>query len=406
MEIKMKRYLLLGITILLFIPLFAFAEEWTIGVGESMVLEMPNLEKIAIGDPNIADAIVVSTHEILINGVHEGVTSLHIWAKKILKKHTIRVIKKESPLQEISKIKGLENITASFVGKSLVLKGVVKTQHEKQRAETLANAFNDWVINLIEVEEPIQILVNLQVIDVSSKEWLELGSEWSAKGKHHNQDYGMFTKELGDGVTIGLTQKGSHFLQALEFKLKALKQKGKAKTLSSPNILTLSGKEAYVNVGGKLPIPVTTTQANQTTSSGIEWVDYGVQLKITPIVERDDSINLKIDTSISGPDWDHTVNGIPAMTSKRVFTEVNIKSKDTVILSGLTEVKKSTIRKIVPIVGRIPILGALFSHKDVKEDETELIIIITPEVMKSSALGDIGKNLSTTIEPPKETTKE
>ncbi len=71
------------------------------------------------------------------------------------------------------------------------------------------------------------------------------------------------------------------------------------------------------------------------------------------------------------------------MTSKNVFTEVNVKSKDTVILSGLTEVKKSTTNKRVPVLGRIPVLGALFSSKTVKEDETELIIIITPEIVTS-----------------------
>ncbi|MEW6096753.1 MAG: pilus assembly protein N-terminal domain-containing protein [bacterium] len=406
----MKRYLFLGIIILFLIlflmPLSAFAEEWVIEVGDSMVLCIPNLEKIAIGNPKIADAVVVSPDEILINGIQEGVTSLHVWAKKILKKHTIRVIEKKFPLQEISKIEGLENITASFVGKSLVLKGIVKTQHEKEEAEKLAKAFNDWVINLIEVQEPLQILVNLQVIDISTKDWLELGTQWNAKGKHHNQDYGMYTKELGEGVTIGLTQQGSHFLRELDFKLKALKENGKAKTLSSPNLLTLSGKEAYVNVGGKLPIPVTTTQANQTTSSGVEWIDYGVQLNITPIADMDNNINLKIDTSISGPDWDHTVNGVPAMTSKRVATEVNIKTKDTVILSGLTEVKKSTILKRVPFMGKIPILGALFSYKDIKEDETELIVIITPEIIKSSALGDIEEKLSTINESAKKITKE
>lgn len=376
----MKRYLSLGITLLLLIPLSAFADEWIVEVGDSMVLNIPNLEKIAIGDSKIADATVVSIDEILINGVHEGVTSLHIWAKKTVKKHTIRVIEKNFPLQEISKIKGLENITASFVGKSLVLKGIVKTQHEKEQAERLANAFNEWVINLIEVQEPLQILVNLQVIDISSKDWLALGTKWSAKGKSNNQKYGMETKELGESMTIGLTQKGSHFLQELDFKINALKEQGKAKTLSSPNLLTLSGKEAYVNVGGKIPIPVSTTQANQTTSSGVEWIDYGVQLKITPIADLD-NINLKIDTSISAPDWANAVKSIPAMTSKRIFTEVNIKSKDTVILSGLTAVKKGATTKRVPVMGRIPILGALFSYKDEKVDETELIVIITPEII-------------------------
>lgn len=187
----MKRYLSLGITLLLLIPLSAFADEWIVEVGDSMVLNIPNLEKIAIGDSKIADATVVSIDEILINGVHEGVTSLHVWTKKTVKKHTIRVIEKNFPLQEISKIKGLENITSSFVGKSLVLKGVVKTQHEKEQAERLANAFNEWVINLIEVQEPLQILVKLQVIDISSKDWLALGTEWSAKGKSNNQKYGI-----------------------------------------------------------------------------------------------------------------------------------------------------------------------------------------------------------------------
>jgi pilus assembly protein CpaC len=382
----MKKNLFLGIIILLFISLPAFADEWVIEVGDSMVLRVPNLEKIAIGDPKIADAAVVSLDEILINGVHEGVTSLHIWAKKSIKKHKIRVIEKKFPLQEISKIKGLENISASFVGKSLVLKGIVKTQHEKEHAEKLAKAFNENVINLIEVQQPLQILVNLQIIDISTTDWLKLGTEWKVKGNIEYREHELYTKGFREGVNIGIIKNETELLPKVTMFIEALKKKGKAKTLSSPSLVTLSGKEAYVNVGGRLPIPVTITQPNQTTSSGVEWVDYGVQLKITPIADLDNNINLKIDTSISGPDWDNAVSGIPAMTSKRVSTEVNIKSKDTVILSGLTEVKRSTTIERVPILGKIPILGALFSHKVEGVDETELIVIITPEIITPKTL--------------------
>jgi len=382
-------------------PLSAFADEWIIEAGDSTVLNIPNLEKIAIGDPRIADATVVSPDEILINGVNEGVTSLHIWAKKILKKHTIRVIEKEFPLQEISKIKGLGSISASFVGKSLVLKGIVKNQHEKEQAERLANAFNDWVINLIEVEAPLQILVNLQVIDIGTKDWLKLGSELEVKSKIEGREYKGNTSGLREGLNIGIVKNGSGLLPNLTLQIEALKEKGKAKTLSSPSLLTLSGKEAYVNVGGKIPIPVTVTQQNQTTSEGVEWIDYGVQLRIIPLADFDENINLKIDSCISGPDWDHTVKGIPSMTSKNVLTEVNIKSKDTVILSGLTKVEKSDTIKRVPVIGKIPILGALFSSKVVKEDETELVVIITPEIITTTTLGEMKQKLPPITEPIK-----
>ncbi|MDI6735246.1 MAG: pilus assembly protein N-terminal domain-containing protein [bacterium] len=389
----MKRYLWLVILVL--VPFSALADEWVIETGDSMVLQVPNLEKMAIGDPKIADVVVVSPNELLINGIHEGRTSLHIWTKNTIKKHTIQVIERKFPLQEISTVKGLENVTASFVGKSLVLKGVVKNQHEKQQAEILANAFNDWVINLIQVEEPLQVLVNLQVINISSKDWLQLGSELEGNSQIEGRKYKGNTSGFREGLNIGLVKETS-FLPNFTLKIEALKEKGKAKTLSSPSLLTLSGKEAYVNVGGKIPIPITVIQ-NQTTSNGVEWIDYGIQLKIIPLADLDNNINLKINSSISEPDWTKMVNGIPAMTSKNVLTEVNVKSKDTVILSGLTEVKKSTTNKRVPVLGRIPVLGAFFSSKTVKEDEMELIVIITPEIVTS---GTSDKLLS------KEKTKE
>ncbi len=377
----MKRYL--WTVILLLLPFSALADEWIIEVGDSMVLQVPNLEKMAIGDPKIADVVVVSPNELLINGIREGITSLHIWAKNTIKKHTIQVIERKFPLQEISKVKGLENVTASFVGKSLVLKGIVKNQHEKQQAEILANAFNDWVINLIQVEEPLQILVNLQVIEMNTKDWLQLGSELEVNSKVEGREYKGNTSGFREGLNIGIVKKAD-LLPNFTFKIEALKEKGKAKTLSSPSLLTLSGKEAYVNVGGKIPIPTAVTQ-NQITSDGVEWIDYGIQLKITPIADLDNNISLKINSSVSEPDWSNAVKDIPAMTSKNVFTEVNVKSKDTVILSGLTKVEKSSINKRVPVLGRIPVLGALFSRKIVKEDETELIIIITPEIITSGA---------------------
>ena len=151
---------------LLVLPCLAQAKEWVVGVGESIVLKIKDVERIAIGDPNIAEATMVSPDEILINGRQEGVTSFHVWVPKGIMPSKIRVVGDEFPISEINKIEGLELVRPSTLSKIIILRGEVKTKEKALLAEKLARSFGKEVINLIRITEPLLAINKIEGLEM------------------------------------------------------------------------------------------------------------------------------------------------------------------------------------------------------------------------------------------------
>jgi len=150
-------------------------------------------------------------------------------------------------------------------------------------------------------------------------------------------------------------------------------------------VVCLSGEEAKISVGGEVPV-VTTTTGESGTATNVEYKEYGVILKIRPIVMENDMVKINLYTEVSDIDWINAVTAsgisIPAFSKREASTELFIKTGETVFIGGLIKSDKSKDVEKIPAIGNIPVLGALFRSKDFQNDKTELVISLTPDIIK------------------------
>jgi pilus assembly protein CpaC len=168
----------------------------------------------------------------------------------------------------------------------------------------------------------------------------------------------------------------------------ALEERGLARRLAEPNLVALSGDTASFLAGGEYPIPVPGM-----FGISVEFKRYGVSLAFTPTVLNDGVINMKIEPEVSQIDPSHSVavgNGIvvPALTVRRANTTVELRDGQSFVLAGLLNNEGTTIQQQLPWLGDVPVLGALFSSKSYQKNETDLVIIVTPHIVRPSRPGD------------------
>jgi type IV pilus assembly protein PilQ len=167
----------------------------------------------------------------------------------------------------------------------------------------------------------------------------------------------------------------------LDIQLEALESQGKSRTIASPKVTTLDNKEAKIQSGQRFPVQ--TSSANEGTK--VEFVDANLELKVTPHITADENIYMKISAKQNEADFSRTVLGIPTITTKEAFTEVLVYNGATTVLGGLYTKTTSEARKSVPFFADIPILGYLFRNRTEKDDISELLIFVTPTIVRSEA---------------------
>jgi pilus assembly protein CpaC len=170
---------------------------------------------------------------------------------------------------------------------------------------------------------------------------------------------------------------------ALQTSLQFMETEGKAQTLSNPKVVTKSGSQANFVVGGDQPYPVTTNQG-----VGVEFKKYGVILNILPVVDPNnkDSIDAQLQLEVSNPNFSQTVQvggtSVPSITTRQVQTEVEIKSGETLVIGGLKSSSKNVSKTRIPYLGKIPVLGLLFTTTTVSDQQDSLFLFVTFEIVK------------------------
>lgn len=187
---------------------------------------------------------------------------------------------------------------------------------------------------------------------------------------------------LGDGTL----EKES----GLDFNLQALEARGQARILASPNIICRSGKEAEFFAGGEFPIKI----LNYKTQD-VVWKKFGISLRVKPQADHSGQINLSIETEVSNLDTSTTVDGIPGITANRLSSHFDLKETRTIALSGLLKEESGTSQEGWPWLQRVPILGALFSSQDYRDQKTELIVFVRPEILTDDSSTNAAHHLST-----------
>ena len=372
--------------------------ELIISQGQSKSLSYPyTITNVAIGSPDIADVIVISSREILINGIKPGSTTLSVWSGGIRKSYIINVSKaqvgkifhvfklRNLKLQRTKVDQNLSTITIeddkfvidpldkmlktildcdSFsIFTSLGVVTALGTPSEIARVEQLIK----------KVDTPIdQIVLETRVIESSNQAIKQLGIDWAAQGGNYS---GSFTGTDTGGGILTFTQD-ANLSRAFAARLTALENQGKIKTLACPKVLALSGQHSDIYVGTTIPIVSTSTQGSQ----AVEMLDTGIKLIMTPRTNFDGSITLWLATFVS--DLTSTLyQGYPSIATKYAQANINVKDGETIVIGGLKFNDSQLTASKIPILGDIPVLGYLFKKDKKTQKEREVIITITPHIL-------------------------
>jgi pilus assembly protein CpaC len=293
---------------------------------------------------------------------------------------------------------GLPDLIVRSVDGKLLLEGDVESQNDLERVERIASLFSQDVVNLIGVRNPLQVLLQVQVVEINRGALKNLGISWGSvidgALSAGSFMFGEWTSPLGLGLSGGPEEVWQARLpidnivtelwrlSPIRAVLDTLVSQDLAKVLAAPSLLTLSGEEADFLVGGEIPVYM-----GQVDGRAIfEWRPYGVKLNMLPTVDTKGRIILDIEPEVSSLDWsnalDTGVATIPALRMRKASTHLVVEDDVTIAVGGLIQNTEAKIVKKLPILGDIPIIGGLFRSERFEKGESELIILITPKIVR------------------------
>lgn len=305
----------------------------------------------------------------------------------------------EVPLEDrVIQYIGLPDLVARSVNGKLLLEGDVESQNDLERVERIASLFSQDVVNLVDVRNPLQVLLQVQVVEINRGALRNLGITWGSviDGAFSPGSFmfGEWTSPLSLGFDGGpedvwqarlpvdkvITELWR--LSPIRAVLDTLVGQDLAKILAAPGLLTLSGKEADFLVGGEIPVYM-----GQVDGKAIfEWRAYGVRLTMLPTVDAKGRVVLDVQPEVSSLDWtnalDTGVATIPALRMRKASTHLVVEDGVTIAIGGLIQNTEAKMVKKVPILGDIPIIGGLFRSEKFEKGESELIILITPRIVR------------------------
>jgi pilus assembly protein CpaC len=372
-----------------------------VSTGQSQLLKVVDLKRVAVTKPQVADIVTISNEEILINGKKEGKTTIHIWDKKGHRVYQVKIIDDQKPvINQIKELIDMETVKVAKVEETIILSGTVEDQNQLAKAKKIAGVFGEKVVDQLKVSNSLQILLEAQVFEINKVASKNLGFDWysvDAEGVSLGSGTAVFGETSKPRFGLGYYER----LSDLRTSLKALIQDNKAKLLAKPKIVTKSGKEANFSVGGEIPIVTTDGSGEQT----VTWKKYGVEFKVKPTVTKTGKLDTYLHPKVSRLDWANAVEygsgRLPAIKSSEVSTEVVIPDGSTLAIGGLIQQYRSKDIKELPFLGQIPMLGALFRSESFRENKSELIILVRPKIISSSAENKEEINMDNTLQEKK-----
>ncbi len=384
------------------------AGSFNVPLNKSQVLRLDvPFADLNIGNPGIADVLAVTNRTIYVLGKSIGSTNLSIFADD---KSFIAVVDivvsfdiaalKSSLFEHLPE----EKISVRAAAGSVVLSGTVSSASHLSRALSIAERFApDQVTNLMKVEGSQQVLLEVRFAEVERRAIKELGfnTDFFEGGSN------SFTLLTGQGpnpqsflaATLGFAG-GAWSLTTL---FDALEQRNVLKTLAEPNLVAMSGDTASFLAGGEFPIPVAQSSDSGGSTITIEFKQFGVGLSFTPTVLADGLINLVVNPEVSfiDPTLSVVVNGIsvPGLQVNRATTTVELRDGESFAIAGLLQDNFADQVRQVPVLGDIPILGTLFRSSEFERKETELVIIVTPHLVRPVPEGSLAAPTDTFIPP-------
>jgi pilus assembly protein CpaC len=385
------------------------SESVQLTVGRSTVLNTgTSIARVSLTSPDVADAVVTSASEVLVNGKAPGTISMFVWDRAgAIRRYEVVVQRDLARLSE--QLRDLfpgESISAQSNGKSVVLSGHASKKDVIEKAISVAAGYVDKkedVVSLLQVEGGAnQVLLRVRFAEVSRSALTELGASFFTSPNGFHNVVGRTTTQQFAAPTFDSTDNGnklvfSDFLNFFlwDFKhdlgtvIKALQTRGLFQSLAEPNLVAESGKEASFLAGGEFPVPIAQGSGNGTTVT-VMYKEFGIRLNFTPVINGD-RVHLKVRPEVSSLDFGNAVvlQGfrIPALSTRRTETELELQDGQTFAIAGLINNTMTKSIQKIPGIGDIPILGLLFQSQAAQKDRTELVVMITPQILPRSSNG-------------------
>ncbi len=356
-------------------------------VGKTQLIKFDEpVKRISITDPSLADLVLLSPKELLLNGKKAGRTSLLFWGNADKPVFFNLVVQQDTDalIQAIEQIAPNENVKYNFTDDGLIMSGRISSTTVKNNIENIVKAYNIKLVDLTESTTK-QVLLEVKITESSRNFTKTLASQFSI-----GQDVNNFLTDISlggivDGGNASFKKAGQYLFSSpsanLAWALTAGESKGYVKILAEPKLLAIDGKPGSFNVGQEIPYPASVGLSSTTSYS---FKNTGVILNFTPtILEKSNRVILKLAPEISEIDDSYTSGvGVPGFKTRKVDTTVELADGETLVIAGLLSHKSSSSDAQIPGLGDIPVIGFLFSNLSRTKDEKELVIFITPKIVE------------------------
>ncbi len=363
-----------------------------LGRSDTIRVSMP-FSEIVVGDPETADVNALTNKTLYVLGRKLGTTNVTLFDdnKKLIAVIDVEVTHNlDGMKQALRETLPNASIRIRSLDGRVVLEGHVANSVAAERAMSIARDFaGDQVTNSLNIEANQQVNLEVRMVEVNRLAGKELGINWNVSngngtrfetGSGVNGALAPVVGALSGAIPFGTIL--SHVLGAgtsPDLLISALEQKNLARRLAEPNLTTLSGQKASFHAGGEVPIQ-TCTGTGVTAACGVTYKEFGVELEFTPLVLDNGLINLNISPEVSEIDASNTINGNFAFTSRKANTAVELRNGQSFAIAGLLQTVNAKTISQVPLLGNVPILGALFRSSSFQKKESDLVIIVTPRL--------------------------
>jgi len=381
---------------------------------QSVLLDSPfEIKRVSIARPETADVMVVSPRQMMIIGKTFGTTTLVYWSREevAITVEVVVGINVDLVREDLRKISPGETFEVTAAGDTLVLTGTVGDNVVQTRLVEGARAHVKNVVNLLRVQKLEQVLLQVRVSEIDRTIAKELGFNFLFRGSlvggisppnNFNPLSGDAASPLGDigeQLTAFVTKPG---LKDFAVFMRALDDRGGLRTLAEPNIVVANGSIGNFLVGGEFPV-VISTSTGAGTAPTVVYKEYGIRLKFEPKISSNGEIFLNVAQEVSELDFANAVilSGfrIPALKSRKADTGLQLADGQTFVLAGLLDNKVQKQVSKFPLLGDIPILGALFRSTRYQNNETELMVMVTPKIVRPLNKEEIPALPSETMKP-------
>ncbi len=388
-------------------------------VGESRVFPTPGVARIAVGNGSLLTAAALDGKEVILFANGAGTSSLFIWnADGRYQRLKISIVPGDTTrhAREIAAfLSTMPNTRASVVGANIIVEGDDLSDDDQAKIEVLSERYPQIVNFTNRVGWERMITMDVKIVEFPVSALREIGLKWTStggaaiagiwspaqRGNSGPYEINILTGAAnpipitGPNGTPAVIPNGLNAIGFLNLGLNAqldlLAQEGKATVLSAPQLSARNGSTAEFLAGGEIPYAVATRDG-----IAVQYKSYGVKLEITPRIDRNGVIRATIDTEVSSIDGSFATVAGPALLTRSTKTEFNVRDGESMVLAGLLQREVSTSVDKVPLLGDIPVLGALFRSKRFQNRETELVIFVTPTIVTAQSTGNTDRIERTT----------